>query len=197
MRTSPPALAPYLRSATQAELLAALLLHPSREMSVADLARKIGAPPSVALKEVDRLLAANVLRQTRVGRARLVQANPDYRLLEPLTQIITSTYGPAAILTEELREIPGIEAAYIFGSWAARYTNHPGAQPGDVDVLVIGDPARAEINDAAARAEARLEIEVQITKISSHAWEAGTEPFLRTVKDRPLLELDLSTAVPA
>lgn len=190
MRTSTPLLAPYLRSDAQAELLAVLLGRPDQAHSIAELARRTGVPRSVAHKEVSRLVTGGVLVDERVGRARLVRANLDYHLIEPLTQIITSTHGPVSVLTELLDDVPGIAHAYVYGSWAARHKGHGGPPPGDIDVLVVGEQIpRAELNEAAAAAEKRLRMPVDIVKVTPKTWSDGREPFIRTVQDRPLVEL--------
>jgi hypothetical protein len=44
MRSAVPALLPRLRSHLQTDILAALLLDPSREYSMTDLAQRFGAP---------------------------------------------------------------------------------------------------------------------------------------------------------
>jgi DNA-binding transcriptional ArsR family regulator len=192
MRTESPPLAPFLRSQTQARLLAELLLRPGRSRSVTELAKITGAPQSVVSKEVARLVKAQVLADQRVGRTRLVRANTDYRLAEPLTQILAATFGPEPVVARLLADVAGIDQAFIYGSWAARYTGTPGRAPGDVDVLVVGTADRAALNEAAATAERELGLPVQIKKVSRAAWEDATEPFVRTVQDRPLVPLDLS-----
>jgi predicted nucleotidyltransferase len=58
------------------------------------------------------------------------------------------TFGPRNIIAEEVADIPGAERIIIFGSWAARYTGHPGP-PNDIDVLVIGHTNRTDVFDAA------------------------------------------------
>jgi len=197
MRMVAPPLAPFLRSNTQGEILALLLLNPDDALSFADVARAVDAPTSVVHKEVSRLVEAGVLVDSRQGRSRLVRANPQYRLLRPLTELITGTYGPVPILTRELAGISGIDAAYIYGSWAARYEGDAGTQPRDIDVLVVGDAARTQLNDASTAAEERLHAPVNITKVSPIAWAASEDPFLVTVRSRPLVRLDLGTEVTA
>lgn len=59
------------------------------------------------------------------------------------------------MLAEELEGVRGIEKAYLFGSWAARYAGEAGRPPADLDVLVIGSLNRDELDDAAQRAESR------------------------------------------
>ena len=191
MRTKSPALAPYLRSQTQARLLAELTLRPDTARSVTELATTVGAPQSVVSKEVDRLVTARVLADERVGRTRLVRANPEYKLLEPLTRILAATFGPEPVMTRLLSRVDGIDAAFIYGSWAGRYAGTAGRPPGDLDVLVVGTPDRAELNEAAAAAEAELGLPVQIARVSHDAWERASEPFVKTVQGKPLVPLAL------
>lgn len=195
MRRQSPALAPFLRSDTVGEILALLLLTPDVDQSIAEVARAITTSPTVVLREVDRLVEAGVLTETRRGRSRFVRANPDYRLLRSLTELVAGTFGPVPVIEAVLREVSGVEEAYIFGSWAARHDGAPGTQPGDVDVLVIGRAARADLNEAAGAAEERLHMPVNVTKISREAWDSSDDPFLSTVRSRPVVRLDVQQPV--
>ena len=53
------------------------------------------------------------------------------------------------VVHEDEERLPGIDALYLFGSWAARYSGVEGQAPGDVDVLVVGHPDRDDVYDAA------------------------------------------------
>lgn len=191
MRMPAAPLAPYLRSDAQARLLALVLLTPDRAYSIAEIARELDIPASVAHKEVSRLIEAGVLRDARLGRARIVSPNTEYRLLAPLTEIIAGSYGPVPVLTRLLHEVDGIDHAFIYGSWADRYRGNPGPAPRDIDVVVIGDGVdRRALNTVADQAESALGIEVNITRVSARAWEAQEEPFIRTIRSQPLVSID-------
>ncbi|MEV4356246.1 hypothetical protein [Nonomuraea sp. NPDC049625] len=69
---------------------------------------------------------------------RMASADTNAVVARPLTELLTLTYGPVAVLGEQLSGIAGIEEACIHGSWAARYSGEPGRVPNDVDVLVVG-----------------------------------------------------------
>ena len=189
MRTDSPPLAPYLRSQTQARLLAELMLRPDVACSVTKLAQRVGAPQSVISTEVARLVKAQVLTDEHVGRTRLVQANRDYRLFAPLAQILAATFGPEPVMTRLLAGVEGVDEAYVYGSWAARFTGVPGRAPGDVDVLVVGTADRAILNEVTMTAESELGLPVQITRVSHSSWEQASEPFIQTVKAGPLVPL--------
>ena len=48
------------------------------------------------------------------------------RLTASLTELLLRSFGPRQMLTEELEGVEGIEEAYLFGSWAARYAGEAG-----------------------------------------------------------------------
>lgn len=191
MKTS-PSLLPLLRSQLQGEGLALVLLHPEREFSLTELARELGASHTAVLREVNRLILAGILSDRRVGRTRMVTVCADSPLVRPLTDLIAVSFGPLPLLTETLRDVAGVGRAYIYGSWAARYDGEPGPPPADVDVLVIGSPDPDELFDIAEHTGRRLQREVHIHRVAATAWDAPTnDPFLTSVRERPLVELDL------
>jgi len=95
----------------------------------------------------------------------------------------------AAVLGGLLASLKGIEAAYVFGSWAARLAGETGPPPGDIDLLVVGNPDPAGLDAVVQEAEAALGREVQPTVVSPSEWESADSPLLRTIKGRPLVLL--------
>jgi DNA-binding transcriptional ArsR family regulator len=186
------ALLPVLRSETQARLLAATLLRPDRETSIAELARQIGADAGNLHTDVARLITAGILVDRRVGRSRLVRAGTS-PLVRPLQDLLLIAYGPKTVLEQALAGIPGLERAVIVGSWAARYTGQPGALPHDVDLVVIGTPDRDAVTDKVDEVSAHLGREVQVIFRSPQAWEGASDSFTATVRTRPQVDLDLNS----
>jgi DNA-binding transcriptional ArsR family regulator len=185
-------LLPILRSPLLGELLAWIYLHPDEACSVTDLARRFGTSPSTISREADHLAAAGLIREVRRGNLRLLQANLDGPLARPLTELLTLTYGPAAVLGDLLAGVHGIDEAYIYGSWAARYAGEAGPPPHDVDVLVVGDADEDDVFDAARVAERQLGREVNIHRVAAKAWRARSrDPFLTSVRSRPLVPINL------
>ncbi|GII30657.1 hypothetical protein Pmi06nite_40990 [Planotetraspora mira] len=62
----------------------------------------------------------------------MVGADTDVVVARPLTELLALTYGPSAVLGERLSDAAAVEQAYIYGSWAARYSGEPGRVPRDV-----------------------------------------------------------------
>jgi len=186
MQASPPPLLPLLRSRLQAELLTLVLLSPGRQWTLTELARQVGASVSSAQREAARAEQTGVIASRRLGNTRLVTA-ADSPLTGPLTELLLRSFGPRQVLAEELAGVDGIEAAYLFGSWAARYAGEEGRAPADLDVLVIGRPDRDVLDEAAQRAAGRLAREVNVTIRSPQWWSDGGDGFHAEITRRPLV----------
>lgn len=185
-------LLPLLRTPLLGELLGWLYLHPDQAWSVTELAGRLEVSRSTVSREADRLVEADLVSEERRGNLRLLQADLRGPLARPLTDLLALTYGPTAVLGEILGRVAGVDEAYIYGSWAARYRGEAGAVPNDIDVLVIGDLDEDAVFDAARDAERVLGREVNVRRLSPAAWRGGgDDPFLASVRSRPLIEIDL------
>ncbi|HZN73259.1 MAG TPA: winged helix-turn-helix domain-containing protein [Micromonosporaceae bacterium] len=189
MRSEAPPLLPIFRSQHQADLLTVLLLHPDRDYTVAELARALDVPLSTLHREAQRLIEAELIVTRVVGRARLLRANTDNRLIGPLTQLLIVTFGPHTVIGDEFADIDGVESLVIYGSWAARYLGEPGPPPRDVDVLVIGWPDRSEVFEAAERAQERLGLPVNPKIFSPERWTEGRDALARQIRSAPIVPL--------
>lgn len=190
MRSQAPALLPIFRSQTQAEILALLLLHPQQEFSLSDLSRRLTAPLTSIHREVDRLAEASLVGERTVGRNRMVRANPDHPASEPLIRLLELSFGPQHVVAEEFADIAGAREVLIYGSWAARHAGQTGAAPHDVDVLVIGEGvARADVYEAADRAQARLGLPVNPAIRTSVQWADPGDALSSQIRTSPTLRV--------
>ena len=195
-RSGTPPLLPILRSQQQGEILAAVLGAPGDEFSVADLGRLTGAAYPSVHREVERAERAGIVQSRRLGNVRLVRANTSSPYFEGLATILVRAFGPPAVLGQALTEIEGIDSAYLFGSWAARFTGQKGERTvKDLDLLVLGDPERNELFEATFRASQTLGREVEVT-IRDPGWlSEGEGPFHDTVISQPLVSIDVIGSV--
>ena len=187
MRTAAPALLPVFRSKLQADILAALLFDPGQEHSLTDLARRFNAPLTTVHGEVARLTGAGLLRRRNVGRSALVRANSQNRLIEPLTELLFLSWGPLQVVADEFAGLPRTERVLIFGSWARRYLGQAGQPPHDLDVLVVGQPTRESVYDAADRAQQRLAMPVNPVIRSADAWRQADDPLVQQIRSHPFV----------
>jgi DNA-binding transcriptional ArsR family regulator len=192
MKQAPPMLLPILRSAFQGEFLAWVFLHPEQEFSLTDLAQRFGVSRSTAMREANHFVAAGLVSERRQGNLRFVRARNDNVVAGPLAELLALTYGPSAVLGELLASISGVEEAYVYGSWAARYRGEGGDVPRDVDVLIVGDADEDDLFDAARSAERALGREVNIRRVPAQTWHTpDSDPFVTSLRSHPLVRLDL------
>jgi predicted nucleotidyltransferase len=189
MRTSPPPLIPILRSRVQAELLAFVLGDPTGEWSLTELADALGSSAATVGREVERAAQAGLVRVAEVGRTKLVSAETSSEYFAPLARLLLLSFGPRQRLAETLSGVSGIEEAYLFGSWADRYMGNEGAAPKDIDVLVVGTPDRADVYAVIEPLESELGRPIQATFRTRQQWDDPTDPFVTTVRSRPMVVL--------
>jgi len=188
MRSEAPALLPIFRSQHQAAMLAWLLLHPDDEYTLSELAKRLGVPLTTLQREAQRLVEAGILQDRTVGRARLVRANVAHPVAAPLTQVLQVTFGPQTVIGEEF-DIVGADDVLIYGSWAERYHGSPGLPPNDVDVLVVGNVDRADVYDAADRAQNRLGMQVNPVLRTPQQWAEDADSLVVQIKASPTLDV--------
>lgn len=189
MKAASPTLLPLLRSRSQGDILALILLSPDRERSMTEIAEETQTSLPTVQREVARLEAAGLVSSTRRGNARLVRPVIDSVVYKPLAELMAVTFGPAVVLRNALARVPGIDHAFIYGSWAARYAQEPGQVPNDIDLLVIGDTDRHLLADAVSETEQMLRRDVNVRRVSREAWDQDSGPFKKTVLSRPIVDV--------
>jgi len=189
VRSSAPPLLPILRSQAQGKVLAMLYLHPDNEYSLAELGRLLDLGSKRVHDEVNRLLSGGLVTDRQQGNMRLVQAHTGTSIAGPLTDLVLATFGPLPVLRESLSIVDGIDAAYIYGSWAARYWGHSGGVPHDVDLLIVGSPDRDHVYDVTESARYRIGKDVNVTYMDPATWLACDHAFVRELRDKPLVTI--------
>jgi hypothetical protein len=192
-RSPTPSLLPIFRSQQQAELLALVLGDPSTEQSLVGLAEQTGIPYPSVHREVERAVVSGLVTSRLVGRTRLIRADQSSPYFRGLSDVLVKAFGVPWVLGQVLAGVNGIDSAYVYGSWAARFSGEEGDRPvGDVDLLVLGAPHRDEVYVAASSAERRLGRPVQVTIRSADWLTDGSGTFHDTVVGRPIVPVPLA-----
>lgn len=189
MRTEAPLLLPIFRSRGQARLLTRVFLHPEERLTLNQLARELDLDASTVKREADRLEQAGVLTSERIGRARIVRPNRESPFYPELSRLILKAFGPVPLLKDGLGRLDGVEYAFIYGSWAARYMGQPGEPPADIDLLVVGTPDRRRLARLCREASEGLGLEVRPSVVPEKDWDSGATGFIRSLKTQPLIPL--------
>lgn len=119
----------FLGSEARARLLTHFAVYPASREHLRALERHTGLGKRSLQTELERLEAMGLVRRQREGRrVRYVRdaAHPQWRAIDSLVR----AYAPALVLRDALRGVPGVEAAFVFGS-AARGETRPDS---DIDL---------------------------------------------------------------
>jgi predicted nucleotidyltransferase len=101
---------------------------------------------------------AGVVEHELIGRQGLYRASVASPLFEPLRQLVERSVGVEALLRDLVLEVPGVETAAIFGSWARGKVD----AESDVDVLVTGDFDYPELISRSMELQERTGREINI-----------------------------------
>lgn len=144
------ALSPLLGSEARARLLAHFTVHPESRLHVRALERHTGIGKGSLQAELKRLEEMGLVRRERDGR-RIVYARTGYGREWTAIDTLVSAYAPGLLIRDALAAVPGVEAAFIFGSVAKGNERNDS----DIDLFVYG----AHMDDAAmARAISDLSL---------------------------------------
>lgn len=137
-----------------------LLLSPDRRWYLSDLALQLNVPPSSLQRELASLTEAAILERTVDGNRVYYQANGVFPLLPELRSLFAKTVGLADQVRTALEPFwDEIALAFIFGSVARgeRTANS------DVDVLIVGSIAMADLALPLRNLECALQIPLNVT----------------------------------
>jgi DNA-binding transcriptional ArsR family regulator len=191
MKTDAPPILPIFRSDGQARLLAHVYLRPERATTLSALARELDLSHTTLSREADKLERAGLIRSERVGNQRRLQPNEDSVYFPSLRDLLVRAFGPVPLMERALRRTQGVDKAFLYGSWAARYLGEAGDAPNDLDLLVVGSPQRSALVRVARDLEQELGYEVNPTVVPATEWEEKKSGFLQSVARGALVELDL------
>jgi predicted nucleotidyltransferase len=173
-------------------LLAVLFAQACDELTIGQLAEQAGVAQATASREVARLAAHGVVVVRALGRNTLVAANWELPWAKELRALLTQTIGVLGRLAEALADVDGIEEAFVYGSWAARYAGEPGPPPRDIDVAVVGQVSLPDVRRACETVEQDLRVEVNPVVIPAAVWHAARpDPFIDELRSGALVEIPM------
>ena len=116
----PEPLAELFSSRVRAAVLALVLARPHLRFSLTELSRRLGLPVSSLQHECYKLTRLGLLRDERVGNARLYRPDPAWPLLEPLTALTVRAMPLEEALRGAAEGVPGIGGAWVSGDLGSR-----------------------------------------------------------------------------
>lgn len=160
---STTAVLPIFRSELQLRILGLVILRPDRTWTTSELAKRLDATSVSVHRELHRALDAGLLAREAIGKTYLYRAATDSPLYEPLRLLLERTVGIEAELRRALEDVPGVEAAFIHGSFARKTKIKPTS---DVDVIVLGNADPHALRRRLRRVEGQLGREIDLLAYS-------------------------------
>ncbi len=129
-----------LKSKITEKLFGYYFLNPSARHYLNELAKLLGVDPGNLDRKLKELEREGVFFSEKEGNLKYYSLNKSYPLLAELKKLHNIKYGMERKLASRLKEVKGLEEAYIFGSYAK---DKFGAES-DIDILLIGGHSSLE-----------------------------------------------------
>lgn len=176
-----------LKSRLTQDALAYLFLHEGAAMYVNELARRIGHESGNVTRKLMQLEREGVLKSEMRGKQKYYSLNPSFPLLKEYRQIVLKSFGLEALLKEAVRAVPGIQKAFLFGS----YVENKMDMASDIDLLVIGKHKALELQKAVTGIQKKIDREINVVNLTPAEYDKRrrTDPFLKSVERKPRISL--------
>lgn len=151
-----------LRSKARHRLLAYYFTNTAARRHLRDLADRLEIDPSNLSRELRRLEREGLFRSEVSGRQKYFQLNREYPLFAEVRSIVAKTIGAVPLIAQSLKELEGMDEAYLYGSFARNRQD----AASDIDLLVIGAPRSQALAEAVRKLERQLGREINYTVLT-------------------------------
>lgn len=145
-------------SRVRRQILERFFARPGVVRHVRELARELDRSPTIVGAELDRLERSGILTSERIGRARRFRVDEGSPIASEIRSLVRKTIGVEARLRAALADLPGLEAAFLYGSYA-RGDERPAS---DLDLFVIGAVDQEALTERLADVERELDRDVNV-----------------------------------
>jgi predicted nucleotidyltransferase/predicted transcriptional regulator with HTH domain len=152
-----------LRSELRRKVLTFFYVNRATRVYVRQLAGALQADSTNLSRELARLEREGLLQSEVEGRQRYYRINRSYIYLKPLFAMLQGSIGVQPALQRALEAVPGIESAWIFGSFAKNESD----AASDIDLLIVGRPDQAQLASSIRATEKLLRREISYTVLTS------------------------------
>ena len=168
-----------LRSKLTQSVLNYFLLHEEAEAYVNELARRFELDDGNLARKLKELEREGILQSKIRGRERYYSLNPKFPLLAEYKRIILKTVGFEASLKKVLEDVPGLERASLFGSYAQDKMD----VSSDIDLLAVGSHDSIELRKKIAVLCKSIDREINVVNMSRSEYERkkGKDPLLMSI----------------
>lgn len=154
-------------SEVRREILRTFFARPGIVRHVRELARELGRSATIVGQELDRLERTGILKSERIGRARRYRVDDQSPIASEVRSLVQKTIGVEARIRDAIADLPGIEEAFLYGSYARgdeRATS-------DLDLFVIGPVDQERLSERLAEVERELGRDVNVASYGRGEFE--------------------------
>jgi len=183
-------------SKVRRDLLVRFFARPGLERHVRELARETGWSPTIIGRELNSLERAGILRSERLGNLRRYSVDTDSPVATEIRSLVQKTIGVEGRLRLALRGVPGIEEAFVYGSYARgdeRATS-------DLDLMLVGSVDQELLSERITDAEGDLGRDVNPSTYDREEFERlrrEGDMFVDSVLRGPRIQLLPATSAQA
>lgn len=175
-------------SEVRRQILRTFFARPEIVRHVRELARELHRSPTVVGEELNRLERTGILTSERIGRARRYRVDERSPIASEIRSLVQKTIGIEARVREAIADLPGVEQAFLYGSYA-RGDERPAS---DLDLFVIGSVDQEALSERLTDVERDLRRDVNVTTYDRGELESlirDADRFVVGVLDGPRIVL--------
>ena len=155
-------------SRVRVALIAYFVLHPGERLHVRALEKIVGAQYSAVWRELRNLEVAGLVASEKIAGSRFYELAPEFPLLAELRSMVLKTVGIGDAVRKSLVKLRGIDAAFIFGSFADGSAD----SSSDLDLMILGDLELENVSSAISDLESELNRPVNYVLYSLQEWRS-------------------------
>ena len=177
-----------LKSKVTSKILNYFFLNPDATLYVNELSEKLNLDKRNLVKKLKELETEGLLESRTRGNLRLYSSNKNYSLYDEYKNIVLKTLGLEKKLKDALKNIKGIKAAYIYGSYAKDKLD----VNSDIDLLVVGSHRIALLQKKISALEKEIDREISVVNMDEKDFnerKSTGNPFIRGVLKNKHIEI--------
>lgn len=148
-----------ISSKIRVKLLTLFFTNPESRLFLREIQRLTGQDVAGIKRELDNLVSIGLLFSEKTANLKYYLLNKDFPLYDELKSIVFKTTGVEGALREALQDFPGLDFAFIYGSYAKgkeRATS-------DIDLFLVGKVDVSKLNIVINSLEEKLRREINYT----------------------------------
>ncbi|MBI4812701.1 nucleotidyltransferase domain-containing protein [Candidatus Falkowbacteria bacterium] len=177
-----------IKSQIERKILNYFFINPQKSHYINELAVILEVDVGNLHRKLKELEAKKWLISEARGREKYYSLNKNYPLLKEIKKIFEAEYGLEEKFKEILKNIKGLDEAYIYGSFARGKMN----EESDIDILLIGNHSFSEISGLIMPLEKSIGREINIIDMTEKEFrerKRKKDEFIADIFKNPVIKI--------